>query len=238
VRLDVIADRIAQTRAGVLARRRFLLRDSGQFWERRYAAGGNSGQGSYGRAADWKAEVVNRWVREHDVTSVVDLGCGDGHQLSLAEYPRYLGLDRSPTAIRRCMARFADDRSKSFLYLEPSLLSDPAGWLRADMALSLEVIFHLVEDATFEDYMRLLFSSAERFVVICSNDVDGGERSPHERYRAFTEWVARECPGWALHERLDPPASVPLLSSFFLYARVRSLATDNTSDDAAAATAP
>lgn len=202
--------------------RRLLFRDSGHYWERRYAKGGTSGQGSYGRAAVWKAEVVNRWVHDMGVTSVVDLGCGDGHQLSLAEYPRYLGLDRSPTAIRECLVRFSGDPLKSFIHLEPGLFADAAGWLRADLALSLEVIFHLVEDSTFEDYMRLLFDSAERFVVICSNDVEGGQRSPHERYRAFTAWVARECPQWELHKRLDPPADVPLTSSFFFYTRVRS----------------
>jgi hypothetical protein len=199
-----------------------MFRDSGQYWERRYAKGGTSGQGSYGRAAEWKADIVNGWVRDLGVTSVVDLGCGDGHQLSLADYPRYLGLDRSPTAIRRCIAGFAGDTSKSFLCLEPGLFSDPAGWLRADMALSLEVIFHLVEDSTFEDHMELLFDSAERFVVICSNDVEGGELSPHERHRAFTRWVARERPEWVLQLRVDPPSDVPLMSSSFFYTRAES----------------
>lgn len=38
------------------------------------------------------------------------------------------------------------------------------------------------------------FASAERHVVICSNDEPGRELVPHERHRSFTAWVAQECP--------------------------------------------
>ncbi|MGH3627249.1 MAG: class I SAM-dependent methyltransferase, partial [Sciscionella sp.] len=164
-------------------------------------------------------EVVNGCVAEFGVTSVIDLGCGDGNQLSLAQYPRYLGLDRSSTAVRMCIERFRHDATKSFLCYDPAELSDPAGWLSADLALSLEVIFHLIEDDVFNDYMRRLFDSAQRFVLICCNDTVDDQRSPHERHRAFTPWVERNRPEWVLDHRLDPPADIDLMSSFFLYAK-------------------
>jgi SAM-dependent methyltransferase len=154
------------------------------------------------------------------VTSVVDLGCGDGQQLALAQYPRYLGIDVSGTAVRRCMERFAGDPTKSFLHLPPGAFTDPAGWLRGDLALSVEVLFHLVEQEVFEAHLRLLFSSAGRWVVIVSNDSDGGHRAVHERHRSFTEWVSANEPGWQLRERLDPPEGVDLMSSAYLYERV------------------
>ena len=210
--------RAPHTRAAVRLRR-LRFRGSGAYWERRYSRGGTSGAGSYGVAAQWKADVVNRWVREHGVTSVIDYGCGDGNQLALAEFPRYLGLDRSPTAIRACIARFENDPTKSFLRYEPHELSDPAGWLCADLALSMEVIFHLVEDDVFDDYMRRLFDSALRYVAICSNDAAGGEAAPHERHRSFTAWVRANLPQWQMVERVDPPGDVPLMSSLYLYAR-------------------
>ena len=37
------------------------------YWEARYAAGGNSGKGSGGVFAEFKAEIVNTFVREHDI---------------------------------------------------------------------------------------------------------------------------------------------------------------------------
>ena len=60
------------------------------YWEARYAAGGNSGKGSGGVFAEFKAEIVNTFVREHDIASVIDFGCGDGAQLALAEIYRQL----------------------------------------------------------------------------------------------------------------------------------------------------
>ena len=192
---------------------------SAAYWESRYASGGTSGTGSYGLAAEWKADVVNRWVADTGTKSVVDLGCGDGNQLKLAKYPRYLGLDRSASAIRRCIRDFAGDDSKSFIWIETDATADPAGWLRGDMALSLEVIFHLVEDEARTDYLRRLFASGEKFVVICSTDGPVSSARPHERHEAFTPWVEMNASDWELLERVAPPSEANLLSDLFLYGR-------------------
>ena len=74
---------------------------SAAYWESRYAKGGSSGVGSYGRFAEFKAEVLNRFVATHSVQSVIEFGCGDGNQLALASYPWYLGYDVSATAVAR-----------------------------------------------------------------------------------------------------------------------------------------
>jgi SAM-dependent methyltransferase len=206
----------SRTPAAVRLRKR-LFKGSASYWEDRYASGGDSGAGSYGRQAEWKAGIVNDWVAQLGIESVVDLGCGDGNQLSLADYPRYLGLDRSATAVRKCIERFAADPTKSFLRYDPAELADPAGWLRADLALSQEVIFHLVEDDVFEDYMGRLFASARRYVVICGSDTVDDEQAPHERHRDFTKWISARRPEWTLSRRIDPPPDVDLMSSFFLY---------------------
>jgi hypothetical protein len=210
--------RLATTRPSLAVRRAFF-RGSGEYWDRRYAKGGNSGAGSYGHKAEWKAQIVNRWVADHGVTSVVDWGCGDGNQLGLANYQRYLGLDRSATAIRMCLERFGSDESKSFMAFDPETLSDRAHWLVGDMALSMEVIFHLTEDWVFEDYMTRLFASAKRYVAICSNDTAGTEAGPTEKHRQFTTWVSEHQPEWTLVEQVDPPAEVDMMASLYLYAR-------------------
>ena len=209
---------VGRTRLGQVLRRR-MFPGSGEYWAHRYATNGTSGTGSYGAEADWKAEVVNAWVVEHAMTSVVDWGCGDGNQLSLAHYPRYLGLDRSVTAVKQCMARFAGDDTKSFLAYEPDTTADPAGWLSADLALSMEVIFHLVEDDIRDDYLRRLFASAQRFVVICAADRDDLPRAPHEHHRPFSPWVAEHAPQWQLLARVAPPEGIALVSELFLYGR-------------------
>jgi hypothetical protein len=36
------------------------------------------------------------------VRSAIEFGCGDGHQLTLVDYPRYTGVDVSETIVRHC----------------------------------------------------------------------------------------------------------------------------------------
>ena len=56
-----------------------------RYWEERYRNGGHSGDGSSGQLADFKAEVLNGFVKLYNVSSVIEFGCGDGKQLLLAK---------------------------------------------------------------------------------------------------------------------------------------------------------
>ena len=168
--------------------------DSALFWDSHYARGGNSGTGSYGRLAQFKADVVNRLIVRHSVQSVVELGCGDGHQVSMIRYPQYLGLDTSPTAIEMCRDRFAGDATKEFrAYRSGDAIRD-----RAELALSLDVVYHLLEDSVYEQYMLDLFSVATRYVAIYSSDNEAFSEWPEVRHRRFTKWIANYEPGWKL----------------------------------------
>ena len=88
---------------------------------------------------------------------MTEFGCGDGHQLLLAQYPRYIGLDISKTAIGLCKRKFSGDPTKSFFAYDGDCFVDRAGVFAADLAMSLDVVYHLVEDPTFESYMTHLF---------------------------------------------------------------------------------
>ncbi len=168
---------------------------SARYWEDRYRAGRNSGQGSYGVLAEWKAKVINGFIAENGVQTVLELGCGDGNQLSLAQYPQYAGLDVSQEALRSCREQFADDPSKRFLLYRPGIVEQEG--LSADLALSLDVIYHLIEDRVFESYMRDLFASARRYVIVYSSNRNE-KRNMHVRHRRFTDWAARCAPQWDL----------------------------------------
>lgn len=168
---------------------------SADYWQSRYGRGGTSGPGSYGRLAEFKAGVLNALVAAHAIRHVIELGSGDGSQLALARYPAYLGVDISPIALEACRARFAGDDSKSFLSLDQFRRDRPM----ADLALSLDVIYHLVEESAFEEHMRDLFGAARRFVAIYSSNSDQiFSPAPHVRHRKFTDWVDRHAGGWRL----------------------------------------
>jgi SAM-dependent methyltransferase len=170
-------------------------------WVKRYEKGGNSGPGSYSELAKFKARVLNAFVAEHHVASVLELGCGDGNQLELAEYPRYRGLDVSPVAVERCRARFASDPTKSF-----ALVQDYAGET-AELTMSLDVIYHLVEDHVYQSHLRTLFGASTRFVVIYSTNEDAPDDAglAHVRHRRFSDFVEREFPSWKLVKNEKQP---------------------------------
>ena len=185
-----------------------------------------SGHGSYGGFAEFKAGVLNRFVAEQRIETVLEFGCGDGNQLSLASYRDYVGLDVSETALRTCRKRFAGDRTKRFLLYRPGTSSGGSPRHSADLALSLDVIYHLTEDAVFESYMNDLFDAARRFVVIYSSDtaVTDPSEPAQVRHRVFSRWVAERRPRWRLLRRI--PNRFPIdngeergsFAEFFIYA--------------------
>ena len=193
---------------------------SEDYWIARYRQGGNSGAGSYTRLAEFKAELLNDFVASHNIRNVVEFGCGDGNQLTLAKYPSYLGFDVSPHAIEGCTRRFANDASKSFM-----LVRDYTGQT-AQLALSLDVIYHLTEDEVYETYMRTLFGAARDYVVIYSSDNDEAQpQTAHVRHRQFSRWVRANAPGWRLLRHI--PNRYPYtgdndtgsLADFYIYGR-------------------
>src|SRR3954454_6079324 len=186
-------------------RSRRAFSGSPEFWERRYAKGGTSGAGSYGRPAQFKAEWLNRFVEERQISRVLELGCGDGNQLGLARYPSYLGLDIAPTAVAMCADRFSDDDTKSFYLYDTRYFVDHARLFHADLAMSLDVIFHLVEDAIFVKYMEHLFAAADAFVIVYTVDEDRPDPAAHVRHRRITPWVAQRFPEWTLTESVPNP---------------------------------
>jgi protein O-GlcNAc transferase len=171
------------------------FRGSSNYWDERYAKGGNSGEGSYGELANFKAEFINRFIQEQHILSVIEFGCGDGNQLRLATYPKYTGVDVSIEAINLCRKIFAGDNQKVFC-----IASEHRGQT-AELGLSLDVIYHLVEDEVFGIYMRNLFASASRFVIIYSSNSDSmASYSPHVRHREFSTWVEKNIRGWMLEK--------------------------------------
>ena len=189
------------------------------YWEQRYFSGGNSGVGSYGKFAEFKAEIINDFIKRKGITSVIEFGSGDGNQLKLIDCEEYLGFDISPAAIARCKALYRDDPTKTFR-LSPEYSGE-----KADLSLSMDVLFHLVEDDMFELYVKQLFGSGRYFVIIYSSDIEENTKhgSPHVRHRRFTQWVRDNIDGWELEQHI--PNKYPYrsddrtgsLADFYIY---------------------
>lgn len=195
------------------------------YWQERYIRGGTSGAGSYGHLAEFKAFVINRFCDEKLIRDVIEFGCGDGNQLQLMRYKNYLGLDISEKSIDICKKKFLGDTTKRF-----RLMSEHSG-SEADLALSLDVIYHLVEDDVFEDHMKQLFSSAKKFVIIYSSNFVESKPHPsakHILHRRFTDWIESNISDFTLidtvqnafpFDSMNPKRTT--FADFYIYERVQ-----------------
>jgi hypothetical protein len=196
--------------------------DSRSYWVERYESGGNSGDGSYRKLADFKAEVLNKFVLQENISTVIEYGCGDGNQLKLAKYPSYIGFDVSPKAVSICIEEFRSDATKSFK------LVDDYSNETAMLTLSLDVIYHLIEDEIFSNYMNTLFDSSDRFVVIYSSntDVNSENLAVHVRHRNFTKWINEKKPDWKLIKYIpnrypyNGDTKTGSIADFYIFAKV------------------
>ncbi len=195
--IPVVGDLIARLYRLIVGQKIIKFRSSSQYWEDRYILGGDSGAGSYNKLAEFKAETINRFVEFNKIETIIEFGCGDGNQLKYAKYKNYIGFDVSNKAINNCKREFGNDRSKRFALMEEFDNES------SQLTLSLDVIYHLVEDEVFEGYMNRVFESSERYVIIYSSngtDVEFGNNVAHVRHRVFTDWVEKNKKNWTLSD--------------------------------------
>lgn len=188
---------------------------SKNYWENRYYKKGNSGSGCYGKKVAYKAAVLNQYVEKYKIQKVIELGCGDDNQLKQFRFPEYIGFDVSATAIKLCQELFKEDNSKQFFLYNEGAIDSALSHFKAELALSLDVIYHLVEDEVYEEYMNRLFSIPSRFVIIYAWDLEEG-RKYHVRHRNFSKWITNNIKGFELRERISQPP----YCDFFVYGRM------------------
>lgn len=173
---------------------------SSSYWENRYKQGGDSGAGSYNLLAEYKASVINQFLRDKEIKSVIEWGCGDGNQLSLINYPEYLGFDVSPTGLDICKEKFKTDTTKSFKHVAQYEEE------RSDLAISLDVIYHLVEQQVYLTHLSSLFRSSTKWVLIFSSDhTENDGLAEHVKHRKFTLDIEEFHPDWELVKVWDNP---------------------------------
>jgi len=207
----------------IVRKRRF--RNSSHYWEQRYRVGEGSGIGSYAKYAEYKAEVLNRFFADHDIRKVADFGCGDGNQLKSLACAEYLGLDVSPSAVEQCRALYRRDGTKTFLVSSGPEAIAKVREFGPELTMSLDVIYHLVEDETYERYLTNLFEVSSRYVVIYSTNVDKRYDFPHQIDRKFTDYIAKHIRGWRpLQVLANPHKGADTQSDFYIYEKTGEIA--------------
>jgi predicted TPR repeat methyltransferase len=183
------------------------------YWNDRYVAGGNSGAGSYGEYAVHKADVINYYIEKYEIKTISDFGCGDGNQISLLTgFEKYAGCDISPRIIEVCKKRFENDKRYSFygyIHQMPS----------ADLCMSLDVIYHIMDYGDYETYLATLFEKSDNYVLIFSSNHDRKvETVSHIHHRIFTKFVDEFVPNFKLVEEIENNLNTS--AKFFLYEKI------------------
>lgn len=166
-----------------------------QYWETRYSSSGNSGAGSYGRLAQFKADVINDFIKQKNIKNIIEFGVGDGNQLSLLNAKNYLGFDVSETIVNKNIERFKDFPRYKFKLVNE--FNDE----KADLVLSLDVIYHLVEDEVYFQYMENLFKASKRYIIIYSSNKDE-IHTTHVKHRHFSSFIEQNHKEWTLIKKI------------------------------------
>ena len=159
--------------------------NSKKYWNNRYVKGGNSGAGSYNNLAQFKGDVINNFIEKNEIKSIVDYGVGDGNQLKLINTEKliYTGIDVSEFIISKCKEEFKDDKTKTFIHT-----NNIDNELKAELVLSCDVIYHLIEEHVYKEYMDNLFSMSNRYVIIYAPNMNYNE-AIHVKKREFIEYI-------------------------------------------------
>jgi hypothetical protein len=109
-------------------------------------------------------------------------------------------------------------RPSAFLWYDQNYFHNPQQIVSADCAMSLDVVFHLIEDDVFAGYIRNLFCCGRRFVIIYGLDQDDVQRGHVSvRYRKYSDYIAENIPGFRV---ADHAPRTDKFGDFYLYERV------------------
>lgn len=133
-----------------------------EIWKRRPD---NSGLGSRGQLAKFKADFVSKFVKDNNIQTMIDFGCGDLHNSSMIEVPSYLGVDivehKMPENPKADVFETTVSRFDEFECEEP-----------ADMVLCMDVLYHILENE--QDYLKAalenMLKSTKKYLVIYAQD--------------------------------------------------------------------
>lgn len=154
------------------------------YWDNRYRSGGGSGAGSEGTYLEIKKKVILPIINELGIKNIEDFGCGEGSLIPYLPLDRYKGYDISPTIINKLKNKYGGSTKYEFNLINEACVGEP------DMALSLDVFFHLVEDSVCDEYLQKIIGSRPKWIlfltwnskVIYTEHIKG----THVRYRDLT----------------------------------------------------
>jgi 2-polyprenyl-3-methyl-5-hydroxy-6-metoxy-1,4-benzoquinol methylase len=160
--------------------------DVKKYWDNRYK-GRPAGSGFSSHDPFWvkfKTETVNKFIVDNGVSTVLDMGCGDGNILDKFNgYENYCGIDVSDVTISNVAKKYKRSNREFFTY-------DNIPDKKFDLVLSLDVLYHIVNISDFNNYLDIAADKCNQyFVVLSTNKVEPCPR--HIEHREFIPHVEK-----------------------------------------------
>lgn len=127
------------------------------FWNDRYShyPAHGSGAGSRGSAAWYKNKLVKEIIVEHNIRSIIDIGCGDlcwlDDEILAGRY--YVGFDISDVAVQQARDRFPALRFDVHDITQSQLN------LVADLIVNFDVLIHQLDRSQFDAALANTFAA-------------------------------------------------------------------------------
>jgi hypothetical protein len=128
------------------------------YWDKRYANGGNSGCGSTGYLREWKWQTIELFV--NPIIEVIDVGCGDLSFWDLTTLPKgYVGIDASEVIIQK---NRINNPTLTFYHAESST---PLG-IVAPVVFCFDMLFHIMDDDVYKRTIENLCRMSSEYIFI------------------------------------------------------------------------
>lgn len=144
-----------------------------RYWEKHYATGGTSGEGSIGSIREWKWEQIRSIAGEVD--NVVDVGCGDLSFWNDTLPPTYTGIDISSTIVEKHRKRHP---AATFIVANAAIPQAVSGRI----VLCMDMLFHIMDDEVFRGILMNLGRYAREWIFVYTWRVNPLEAQETRRY--------------------------------------------------------
>lgn len=196
----------------------FRFKSSKDYWEKWHKKNLKLQDFEINSQLENKIKYLNSWIDQYNIDSIIDFGCGTSPYIENLKCKNYLGVDVSETAIKVCQNKFKNDPSKRFNLMNKRIEE------KSIMTVSLDVVYYLVEDNVFNQYMLNLFNSSNRFVIIYSTNYNHyNELIPYIKHRQITDWVKKHKKEFAMINHIkkaDEGAFSEHSTELFLYEKM------------------
>jgi len=119
------------------------------YWDQRYAEGGDSGWCSVGKLREWRHKIVSKNTSLKN-KSILDVGCGDLRFWQGFKHQDYTGLDISSVIITK---NFNNRPEWKFLCVDASKVELTRKY---DVVFCFEMLFHIMSEEAFIGILKNL----------------------------------------------------------------------------------